>query len=73
MVPVRLQDIRKDFGPVAAVAGVTLEAPGGALTFLLGPSGCGKTTILRMIAGFAEPSAGRIHFGDRDEIGRAHV
>jgi iron(III) transport system ATP-binding protein len=66
MVPVRLQNIRKDFGPVVAVADVTLEAPGGALTFLLGPSGCGKTTLLRMVAGFTEPSAGRVHFGDRD-------
>ena len=66
MVPVRLQNIRKDFGTVVAVADVTLEAPGGALTFLLGPSGCGKTTLLRMVAGFTDPTSGRVHFGDRD-------
>jgi len=40
-------------------------APGEFFT-LLGPSGCGKTTILRMVAGFILPSAGRILFGDRD-------
>ncbi len=52
-----------------AVSGVTLDAPAGGLTFLLGPSGCGKTTILRMIAGFLEPTGGRILFGDRDITG----
>ncbi|MEI4473864.1 ABC transporter ATP-binding protein [Frigidibacter sp. MR17.24] len=49
-----------------AVRGVSLDlAPGGILA-LLGPSGCGKTTILRMIAGFAEPDGGSIVLHDRD-------
>jgi iron(III) transport system ATP-binding protein len=48
---------------------VTLEVRPGELLTLLGPSGCGKTTTLRMIAGFQEPSAGRVFIGDRDVAG----
>jgi ABC-type molybdate transport system permease subunit len=43
----------------------TSSSPRGQLVTLLGPSGCGKTTLLRMIAGFEEPTAGDIYFGDR--------
>src|SRR4030095_12652516 len=43
-------------------------APGEFLT-LLGPSGCGKTTTLRIIAGFEQPDAGRIYFGEQDVTG----
>ncbi len=66
MLQVRLHDLRKSYGKTAAVDGVTLSAPAGGLTFLLGPSGCGKTTILRMVAGFLEPTSGGIFFGERD-------
>ena len=58
--------LSKHFGQTVAVAGVDLEIPAESLFFLLGPSGCGKTTLLRMIAGFTEPTAGTIRFGDRD-------
>ena len=43
-----------------------LEIPAGRFFTLLGPSGCGKTTLLRMLAGFVVPDAGRVLFGDRD-------
>jgi iron(III) transport system ATP-binding protein len=47
-----------------AVDSVSLRIEAGELFFLLGPSGCGKTTLLRMIAGFIEPTAGSIRFED---------
>jgi len=57
---VRLVGVVKRFGPVVAVAGVSLDIARGSLSTILGPSGCGKTTILRLIAGFLEPDAGDI-------------
>jgi spermidine/putrescine transport system ATP-binding protein len=57
---VRLVGLEKHFGEFAAVRGIDLEIAGGEFFSLLGPSGCGKTTTLRMIAGFEEPTAGRI-------------
>src|ERR1700720_843989 len=50
----------KRFGPVAAVDRVSLAVEAGQFFALLGPSGCGKTTLLRLIAGFEQPSSGRI-------------
>ena len=66
---VRLEGLRKTFGEVVAVAGVDLEVREGEFFSLLGPSGCGKTTCLRMIAGFEEPTAGRIVLHGRDVAG----
>ena len=64
MKSVSLRRLTKRFGQVTAVDGVSLEIESGELFFLLGPSGCGKTTLLRMIAGFYEPDAGEVCFGD---------
>jgi iron(III) transport system ATP-binding protein len=66
MVTITLDNLTKYFGPTAAVDSVHLAVPAGALWFLLGPSGCGKTTLLRMVAGFVMPDAGRIRFDEQD-------
>jgi putative spermidine/putrescine transport system ATP-binding protein len=57
---IRLEQVRKTYGDVVAVAGVDLDIARGEFFSLLGPSGSGKTTTLRMIAGFELPTAGRI-------------
>jgi len=66
MIAVRMENLVKRFGPVAALTGVDLTVEPGELFFLLGPSGAGKTTLLRCLAGLALPDEGRIWFGDED-------
>jgi putative spermidine/putrescine transport system ATP-binding protein len=62
----RLENVKKNYGSVAAVAGVDLVVKEGEFFTLLGPSGSGKTTLLRLIAGFERPDSGRIELGGRD-------
>src|SRR5881397_455190 len=57
---VQLVELVKRFDDVVAVDHVDLEVTPGEFFSLLGPSGCGKTTTLRLIAGFEQPTAGRI-------------
>jgi spermidine/putrescine transport system ATP-binding protein len=64
---VKLIDLVKQFADVTAVDGINLHMPSGEFFSLLGPSGCGKTTTLRMIAGFEQPTDGRILL-DGDDV-----
>ncbi|MBB5349929.1 iron(III) transport system ATP-binding protein [Haloferula luteola] len=66
MESIRADKIVKQFGPVTALDGVSLEIGAGELFFLLGSSGCGKTTLLRSIAGLETPTSGSIHFGEKN-------
>lgn len=66
---VEIDGVSKHFGDTAAVADVSLALEKGAFLTIVGPSGCGKTTLLRMIAGFETPSAGRIRIHGAD-VGR---
>jgi NAD(P)H-flavin reductase len=56
--------VTKEFGDgdskVTALAGIDLEVPPGELTLLVGPSGCGKTTLISIIAGLLDPTAGAV-------------
>ena len=60
MAGVVLDEVHKVYGDTVAVRSVDLQVAPGEFVTLLGPSGCGKTTCLRMVAGFVEPTAGRI-------------
>jgi multiple sugar transport system ATP-binding protein len=65
MASIRLESLRKEFGDVIAVAGLSLEIPHGEFAALLGPSGCGKTTTMNMIAGLETPTSGTIYFNEK--------
>src|SRR5438874_9695265 len=67
---VRCRDVQKYFGEgdarIHVLRGVNFEALQGQLTFLVGPSGCGKTTLISVIAGLLDPTAGDIElFGHK--------
>ncbi len=69
MAEIRLEKVRKAYGPVVAVHGVDLTIRDGEFIVFLGPSGCGKSTTLRMLAGLEEITSGKIFIGDRDVTG----
>ncbi|MDP2377299.1 ABC transporter ATP-binding protein [Reyranella sp.] len=66
---VRIEGLTKRFGAVTAVDNVDLEIARGELFALLGGSGCGKTTLLRLLAGFETPDAGRLFIDGQDMTG----
>jgi len=59
-IDLAVKDVSKNFDDFVAVDNVSFEVADGSFFSILGPSGCGKTTLLRMIAGLTEPSAGTI-------------
>jgi spermidine/putrescine transport system ATP-binding protein len=66
---VRLAGVSKRFGDLVAVRDLELDIGRGEFFTLLGPSGCGKTTTLRMVAGFEDPTTGRILIEGQDVAG----
>ncbi len=65
MAEIRLVDLRKSFGPVVAVGGISVTVRNGELLALLGPSGSGKSTMLQILAGFLIPDGGEVWADDR--------
>jgi len=63
---IRIENVTKKFGDFVAVNDVSLNVYRGELFSLLGGSGCGKTTLLRMLAGFESPTAGKIYIDGID-------
>ena len=61
-----IQHVKKSFGQTTVVQDFNLDAAPGEFVSFLGPSGCGKTTVLRMVAGFEEPTSGKIVVGGKD-------
>ncbi|EAR50233.1 putative spermidine/putrescine transport atp-binding abc transporter protein [Oceanicola granulosus HTCC2516] len=67
MTELSLRGLTKRFGNHTAVDDVTLDVPDGSFICLLGPSGCGKTTLLRLLAGLEEPTAGEVSVAGQDQ------
>ncbi len=65
MGAVSINDVRKSYGNVEVLHGVSVDIADGEFVILVGPSGCGKSTLLRMIAGLEEISAGEISIAGR--------
>ena len=65
MPEIRVVNLKKYFGKVKAVDGISFEVKDGEFVALLGPSGCGKTTTLLMLAGIYKPTDGEIWFDDQ--------
>jgi multiple sugar transport system ATP-binding protein len=63
MASVSVRNIRKKYGEVEVIHGLSLDIADGSFVVLLGPSGCGKSTLLRMIAGLETVSEGDIEIG----------
>jgi multiple sugar transport system ATP-binding protein len=61
-----LTDIRKSFGGLEVIKGVSLTVAPGEFCVFVGPSGCGKSTLLRLISGLEETTSGAIEIGGRD-------
>ena len=66
---IELRAVGRQYGTTWAVRGVSVTVAPGEFFTLLGPSGCGKTTVLRMIAGFLDPTEGEIRFDGRPVAG----
>ncbi len=65
MGAVSISDVRKSYGNVEVLHGVSIDIEDGEFVILVGPSGCGKSTLLRMIAGLEDVTSGKISIGGR--------
>ena len=65
MAKVEFRDVRKSYGDLQVIHGVTTEVADGEFIVIVGPSGCGKSTLLRMVAGLEAITSGEIAIGDR--------
>jgi branched-chain amino acid transport system ATP-binding protein len=68
-LPLRVQNLRKEFGGITAVDGASFSVEEGSLTGLIGPNGAGKSTTFNCIAGVHEPTSGHVYFQGEDITG----
>ena len=66
MSEIRIENLKKSYGPVQVIHDVSLTIKEQEFCIFVGPSGCGKSTLLRMIAGLEETTSGRILIGGKD-------
>jgi len=65
MAELSFRDVKKNYGDLEVIHGVTMDIADGEFIVILGPSGCGKSTLLRMVAGLESITAGEISIGGR--------
>ncbi len=65
MAKVLLRDVRKSYGELQVIHGVSMDVADGEFVVIVGPSGCGKSTLLRMVAGLEAITGGEVVIGDR--------
>jgi sn-glycerol 3-phosphate transport system ATP-binding protein len=65
MAAVTLKDVRKAYGPLEVIHGVSAAIADGEFVVIVGPSGCGKSTLLRMVAGLERITSGEVAIGGR--------
>ena len=65
MAKVLLRDVRKSYGELQVIHGVSMDVADGEFVVIVGPSGCGKSTLLRMVAGLEIITGGEVVIGDR--------
>ena len=71
---IEIRGVTRSYGPFKALDDANLTIREGEFFSLLGPSGCGKTTLLRMIAGFDNPTTGSIHIdGQAMDLSLIHI
>lgn len=66
---ITLEGVRKSFGNYAVIHDANLDIEDGSFVVFVGPSGCGKTTLLRLIAGLEDITAGRILIDGTNVVG----
>jgi sn-glycerol 3-phosphate transport system ATP-binding protein len=65
MAEVSFRNVRKNYGTLAVIHGITVDVKDGEFVVIVGPSGCGKSTLLRMVAGLETITDGEIAIGER--------
>jgi branched-chain amino acid transport system ATP-binding protein len=65
----QVKDVKRSFGNLRALDGVTLNVDEKTVTILIGPNGSGKTTLINVITGFLKPDGGHIYYGSNEVTG----
>lgn len=65
---IKATDLRKSYGPIEALRGITFEIASGEIVGLLGPNGAGKTTIIKILTGYLQPDEGSVEIGGLDVL-----